>query len=318
MFLPWPSTQKRSRPIEVRARHTLVDLSPEAKEAELVGLLQQVLQIRVTFTKADELTDAALEQVRGVAEMLVEYPEVDVVLDGFFRQSKGSSQVRLMEVVKNRADICKNKLIELGCTCDMSTAGRAAERRGDAGCVGIFPLQTQLMRPKERLVRVISRSPITFVARTSTLSSGGQRVLRYCARVAREMEHCLVLSCSDVARTDHGIPSLQPERLARSRLRAIQESLQASGATNELRYVLHYTDDEQAPAVFALDVDDELELRPLTNLLAPPCPEAKAEQEPNVSVFEPGAPSTDGGGAVAVATCRPQGCFPSCSVDSRA
>lgn len=312
----------KSPAIEVRARHTLGDLDPEAKHAEFMRLAHQILDVRVAFTATSELTEAALETLNHIAGVLKEYPEVDIVLEGYFRQSKGSDRIRLMEVSKHRADLCRSKLVELGCTCDMTTEGKAAEQKKDVGVVKFSPLDAKLLGPTERLARVQSRAPIKFLAQTSNVSPRSQGTLVTCAGIVKELRNGIVLSCSGVAHTDNGIASPKPESLARKRLKSVQTALEDSGVTSAMRIAVEFTEDEQVFPFLTIDVDDAYACpsldgpRALTNFLS--IPELQTQPEPDGPCLDERQDSQFmirpvGSGAVAAAVCRPATCFPSCA-----
>jgi len=307
-------TNLKDHAIEVKPRYTLADFSIEAKEAELTGLLRQLLETRVAFTRSNELTDAALHVLSNVAEVLSEYPEVDVVLEGYFLLSKTKTgdQNKLMELSKNRADLCRMKLVELGCTCDITTEGKATEDKKDVGFVKIRPLETQLLLPKERLVRVLERTPIKFVAQTSAISTSGRVVLAACSRIVKETQLGLVLTCSRVPRSDNGIANPKIERLARNRLKVIQGLLLDNGATNATRLVVDFTDEEKVLPVLSIDIDDSSDHPSIDAVECDDIPgfggkprvvEAK-EIEPEIAVSEHT-------GYAACGACRPVNCWSS-------
>jgi outer membrane protein OmpA-like peptidoglycan-associated protein len=218
----------------------LVRLSDEDKGYEKDRLLNRVSQKRLDFEgNSSCLNDRDLEVLRNVVEVLLEYPEVDLVFEGHAAVCSSSNwkrQDRELALSLERANTCKEQVLELGVVSNVGSVSLGVQEKLHYGCVMCTPVQTKLLNVQQRVDLILSRAGMEFLTPGSAqLCSQGLRTVSILARALKETPNRMSLL---VPQTHNAI--------ARARGEAIADAIREHGMINEINVVTTYTRNRQA------------------------------------------------------------------------
>jgi len=185
---------KRARPppvnpvIQIRPRYQLVSLSLAEKSKERDRLLVRINQKRIDFEEgSSELSDHAVEVLRNVAEVLMEYPEVDLAVEGHAGCRRSGRRLdKELALAEERAEVCREQLFEFGVVSDISLECTGQEEGLEHGCVRLRAVEAKLLEPQQRMDLILSRTGFDFVQQTDELTERGFKTAGVLARVLKE------------------------------------------------------------------------------------------------------------------------------------
>jgi len=191
-------------------------LSDEDKGYEKDRLLHRVSQKRLDFEGHTScFNDRDLEVLRNVAEVLLEYPEIDLVFEGhaaFCGPGNSKRQDKELALSLERADACREKILELGVVSDVRSVSMGVQEKLHYGCVMCTPVQTKLLNVQQRVDLILSRAGIEFLTPGSAqLTPQGLRTVSILARALKETPNRMSLV---VPQTSNAIARARGEAIA--------------------------------------------------------------------------------------------------------
>lgn len=237
---PRPSPLNNPR-IQVRPRHQLASLGPKERDTERDRLIVRICQKRIDFKEGSSAFSEHSEEVlRNIAEVFLEYPELNLEIESHAGCSKGKrnpDKEKEHALVQYRAEACRERLVELGVLSDL---GLSVCQDGDADPSALEPAQpssalgaepfvvfraeeAKLMAPQERLDYLLSRTGFDFIPKSAELSEKGIRVADVISRVLKETANRIIIA----------VPKMSSE-LALQRAQAIAEGIQDFSVSSEI------------------------------------------------------------------------------------
>lgn len=211
--------------LQMRPRYTLAHLPPDEKMREKDRLMARIEMKRIEFRPAQvAFNDEAAELLQDIAEALMDYPEFEVVVEGYAgRQDAKKVKEDPKQLAAVRADTCRAKLSAFGVISDIRTVSQGLDSRSDCGYVVILPGQAKLLEPQQRLDMILSRYSFEFGPQTAEMSAKGQRVANVMARVMKETRNRTLIT----------VPK-KSSPLAIKRAEAIAQAIRDTGVASEI------------------------------------------------------------------------------------
>jgi len=209
----------------MRPRYTLAQLAPDEKLREKDRLMGRIETKRIEFRDGQAaFTDGGAETLQHVAEVLMDYPEFEVVVEGYTgRLDAKKVKEDPKELAALRADAVKSRLATFGVICDIRGVAQGLDQRADHGYVVVLPGQAKLLEPQQRLDMILSRYSFEFSPQTAEMSMKGQRVATVMARAMKETRNRILIT----------VPK-KSSPLAIKRAEAIAQAIRDTGVHTEI------------------------------------------------------------------------------------
>jgi len=221
------STTTRRGPQSLRPRCELVEESQDVKDRERDRVCFLLASVIIEFSDSSrELSPIAQDVIAQLADALVEYPEIEIRLEGYAGKADATStdSEQLQMLSSERGKIVREALMLSGVPNIWEWRGVGMYDTMLLGRVKVIPSErAPLLDPQARLDHILNRSSFEFGQKSPTLTVPGQLVVKTCARVLKETQDRLVIY----------VPQ-RSSQLAAARAESIRDEFLVCGITNEV------------------------------------------------------------------------------------
>jgi len=152
--------------------------------------MSKISQKRIDFEDGETALDThAIELLEAVSQVLISYPEIDVVIQAY-RGNFGKEKDSPLDLVRLRAEAIRACLLDEAVASSVTIAApNAAQETSTFGMAKLVtqpPNEVTLLDPQRRLEFILQRRPFSFMTRKPFLDALGVKVAAYCVQVLAE------------------------------------------------------------------------------------------------------------------------------------